>query len=147
MKIEDILSEWSADADLLKDPSQINRSVLSIPKLHHKYYTVFLHEKMVLMKYMAEFNILKKEKKEFYIQGPSKETQKLGWELPAIGRVHKPDVDIYMDADRQIIDSTLKVGLQKEKVDFIKEILINIKYQGTNLKTALEDLKFKDGNA
>lgn len=146
MKIEDITTEWAADTELLNDPTEISRSLLSIPKLHHKYYRYFLNEKLVHMKYVAEYNILKVEKHEFFIQGPSKETEALGWKYPASGKVLKSDINIYMEGDRQIIDATLKAGMQNAKVDYIKSILENLKYRGHDLKAALDDIKFKNGS-
>mgnify|MGYP000435115269 CR=1 FL=1 len=50
-----------------------------------------------------------------------------------------------MKMDKIIVDATLSVGYQKEKVKFLESILENIKFRGNAIKNSIEFLKFTQG--
>lgn len=143
MKIDDISAEWAKDCEL--DITAIGENAMAIGRLHNKYYRIYLHEKALHSKYSADLKVLLLEKREFYVQGPSKETEKMGWKHPAIGKVIKTEVEIYVNADPDVINLTLKIGLQKDKYEFLMSIIGMIIYRNQHLKVALDDIKFKSG--
>ena len=143
MKLESILELWEAD-------SKINREVLDdealgISTLHHKYHKIYTQERLTLRRLEAELRVLKLEKYEFLTQGPTRETQEKGWVLPPIGRVIKSDCQQYIDADKDIIDLTLRIGIQHEKIELLESILKNLQNRGYNIKTAIDWIKFTSG--
>jgi len=143
MKIEEILSEWEKDSTV--DNTELGDAALKLAKLHHKYYRMLVNEKMVLKTYEADMKTLKLEKYEFYTQGPNEETMKRGWELPAKGLILKNDIPMYMDADKDVIQLSLKIGLQSEKVQALESIIRTINAMGYNIKAAIDWQKFING--
>lgn len=140
MKFEELFAEWEKDSKI--DKTEITDEALKIPRLHHKYYTIFAGERSSLKKLETEMKSLKLEKFEFYTQGPTQETKDKGWKLPAKGMILKQDLNIYMDADKDIIELSLKIGVVQEKIDFLNSILDSLKTRGYLLKTALDFQKF-----
>lgn len=144
MKIEEISSNWEKDIDI--DKIELGDEVLKIPKLHHKYYQFYVTEKMLLRTYESQLKKLKLDKYEFYSQGPNEETQSKGWKLPAKGLILKADIPMYMEADDDIINISLKIGLQQEKVEYLESILKSLNNRGYNIKTAVDWIRFTSGS-
>lgn len=144
MKIEDILELWKEDANV--DRTELGDEALKIPKLHHKYYQIYISEKLTLRSYENDMKKLKLDKYEFYTQGHTEQTRNFGWELPAKGMILKTDIPMYMDADKDIIKLSLKIGIQQEKVEFIESILKSLNNRGYNIKAAIEWIRFTNGS-
>lgn len=143
MKIEDIYKEWEKDSQI--DRTELGEEALKIPKLHHKYFQIFTTERLTHKKLDSDLKRLRLEKHEFYTQGPTKETQEKGWQLPAIGKILKSDVNTYIEADKDIIELSLKIGVQLEKLELLESIIKSLTNRGFNIKTAVEWEKFKMG--
>ena len=143
MKIENIFEEWDKDTDF--DKTELGDEALKVSKLHHKYFRILSHERITRRTLEAELKVLKLEKFEFYTQGPSKESVERGWEMPPIGKVVKSEVNNYMEADRDIINISLKIGIQSEKIDLLESIIKTILSRGYNIKAAIDWEKFKMG--
>lgn len=143
MKLEDIFDMWKLDTNI--DHTELSAEALRIPQLHHKYFQIYSHERLVLRKYETELKKLKLEKYEFFTQGPTQETVAKGWNLPPIGKVIKSEVNNYIDADNDVIALTLKVGIQQEKVDFLDSVIRSLNNRGFLIKNAIDFEKFKVG--
>ena len=143
MTLEEIAALWQEDVNI--DKAELGDEALKIPKLHHKYYQVLIHEKLLLKKYEANMKTLKLEKYEFYSQGPTDETRRKGWELPAKGLILKSDLPMYIDADKDIINQSLKIGLQQEKIIYLDSIIKTIMHRGYLIKSAIEWNRFTMG--
>jgi len=143
MKIEKIFEEWDADTDF--DKTELGDEALKVSKLHHKYFRILSQERITRRSLEADLKVLRLEKFEFYTQGPSKESVERGWEMPPIGRVVKSEVNNYMEADRDIINLSLKIGIQNEMIDLLESIIKTILSRGYNIKAAIDWEKFKMG--
>ena len=143
MKIEDILDNWKEDSKI--DRTELGDEALKIPKLHHKYYQIYVSERLSLRSLEFEMKQLKLDKYEFYTQGPNEETQAKGWRIPAKGLILKADIPMYMDADPEIIKLSLKVGLQQEKLELLESIIKSFGNRGYNIKAAIDWQKFTMG--
>ncbi len=143
MKLERIFEEWESDS--VFDKTELGDESLKVAKLHHKYYRMLTQERITRRQLEADLKILKLEKHEFYTQGPSKESMDRGWVMPPIGKVIKSEVGNYMDADRDIIDISLKIGIQSEKIDFLESIIKTLLNRGYNIRAAIDWEKFKMG--
>ena len=124
MKIESIFELWEEDSKI--DKNDVGNVALQISELHHKYFKILSNERLVLKKYEEELKELRLQKNEFYLMGPTKETQEKGWILPPSGKVMRQDIKGYVDADKDVIASTLKIGIQKEKIELLVDILKSI---------------------
>lgn len=143
MKIEDIYDSWKEDSNI--DRTELGEESLKIPQLHNKYLKLLSSERLILLKLESQLKSLKKDKFEFYTQGPTKETNEKGWELPARGMILKADIPMYMESDQDIIDLTLKIGYQKEKIDVLYDIIKSINNRGYNIRAAIDWHKFTMG--
>lgn len=143
MKLEDIYTEWDSDSRI--DRSELGDEVLKIPKLHHKYFKIFTNERLILRKYEAELKQLKLAKHEFLTMGPTEETHAMGWQLPPQGKILRSDVNNYIEADQEVINLTLKIGIQLEKIELLESIIKSLTNRGFNIKAAIEWEKFKVG--
>ena len=143
MNIDELMDMWSKDSDI--DRTELGEESLKIPQLHSKYYKLFATERLRLKKMEADFKILKLEKYEFYTQGPTEESRDRGWKLPPRGLVLKADVSMYMEADDDLIQTSLKIGLQQEKVDYLENIIKSLVNRNFNIKNAIEWHKFTHG--
>ena len=143
MKIDKIFEEWDTDTDL--DKTELGDEALKVSKLHHKYFRILSQERITRRSLEAEMKVLKLEKFEFYTQGPSRESVERGWVMPPIGKVVKSEVNNYMEADKDIIDISLKIGIQSEKIDLLESIIKTILSRGYNIKAAIDWEKFKMG--
>lgn len=143
MKFEDIFEEWKKDSEI--DRTELANESLRIPKLHHKYYMMLVAEKSLLKKLEADMKQLKLSKYEFYSQGHTEETKALGWQLPARGMILKADIPMYMEADKDVVDLSLRVGMQQEKVEFLESIIKSFQTRGYIIKNAIDFMKFTMG--
>lgn len=143
MKIEDIFTEWDVDSRI--DRTELGNEALKIPQLHHKYFKIFTHERLVLRKYEAELKQLKLAKHEFFTMGPTEETHAKGWKLPPQGKILRSDVNNYIEADQEIVNLSLKIGIQQEKIELLESIIKSLTNRGFNIKAAIDFERFKVG--
>lgn len=143
MKIEDIFTEWEVDSRI--DRTELGNEALKIPQLHHKYFKIFTHERLVLRKYEAELKQLKLAKHEFFTMGPTEETHAKGWKLPPQGKILRSDVNNYIEADQEIVNLSLKIGIQQEKIELLESIIKSLTNRGFNIKAAIDFERFKVG--
>lgn len=143
MKYEEIHSMWSIDSEI--DKTEISRESVKIPKLHHKYYGILVQERIILRQLESSMKTLKLEKYEFLTQGHNEETRQKGWVIPAKGLILKADIPMYMEADPDIINLSLKIGIQQEKVEYIESIMKTITNRSYILRTILDFEKFIAG--
>jgi hypothetical protein len=143
MNIDEILEHWQTDTKI--DKTELGEEALNIPKLHHKYYQIYVKEKMLLRKHEADMRQLKLDKYEFLTQGPNEETKDKGWKLPPKGMVLKSDIPMYLEADQDIINLSLKIGYQQEKIELLDSIIKSIMNRNFVIKNAIDWQKFTMG--
>jgi len=143
MKLQTIYDMWDIDANV--DRNRLDEEALNITKLHAKYHKIYTNERILLRKYESDLKVLKLQKYEFYTQGPTKETVELGWQLPASGKILKADANTYVDADKDIIELSLKIGVQGEKVGLLESIIRTVQNRGYNIRAAIDYIKFTSG--
>ncbi len=143
MTIDEILEKWQVDVKI--DKTELGDEALNIPKLHHKYYQIYVKEKLILRKQESEMKQLKLDKYEFFTQGPNEETKNKGWKLPPKGMILKSDMPMYMDADEDIINLSLKIGYQQEKIELLESIIKTIVNRSFHIGNAIDWQKFTMG--
>jgi len=143
MKLEDIISEWENDSKI--DRTELAEESLKIAQLHSKYYKLFLAERTQLKKWQSEFKQLYKVKFEYYNGTISdEELKERDWEPFAL-KVLKNDLDVYLDADSDLIYAQQKISLQEDKVQFVENIIKSLTARGYNIKSAIEWIKWSQG--
>ena len=143
MNIDEIMVLWETDTKI--DKTELGDESLNIPKLHSKYYNILIRERLSLRKLESELKQLKLDKYEILTQGPNEETRDKGWRLPPKGMVLKSDIPMYLDADQDMIDLGLKIGLQQEKIDFLESIIKTIINRNFVIRNGIDWQKFTMG--
>lgn len=143
MKLDEIFDNWATDS-IIKNTDLDNQS-LNIPYLHSKYIKMLAIEKMTLQKLENDYKNLYKLKHEYFSGSLDLDTIKdNGWEQnPKL--ILKTDIGMHIDADKDIQNLTLKIGLQKEKVSTIDSILKNIANRGYYISNAINWQKMQNG--
>jgi hypothetical protein len=100
---------------------------------------------MLLRKHEADMKQLKLDKYEFLTQGPNEETKDKGWKLPPKGMVLKGDIPMYLEADHDIINLSLKIGYQQEKLELLDSIIKSVMNRNFIIKNAIDWQKFTMG--
>jgi hypothetical protein len=143
LNIEQIVSEWDKDSKI--DETELSAESVKIPKIHNKYLKIFMGERVTLFKLKAEKNRVKKTLLEYYLGELDKE------ELEELGRdqfykkLLKNETDTYIESDDLYIETTLKVAMQQEKVDYLERVIKSLDSRGFAIKNAIDFMKFTMG--
>ncbi len=146
MNIETILEMWKKDSVI--DEMQLDEASRDSAKLHSKYLELYSIAKLRLKKLELEFKPLLRDKFLHYGGKLSKEElDEKGWEYDPLNglTVLKGDLDKWYDADPKIQEHQIKIAMQQELVDTLKEIMDNVKWRHQNIKNMIEWRKFTSG--
>lgn len=143
MNIEEIYNEWAKDGEI--DQVNISRTASDIPKMHNKYYRLYVEEGLRLKKHRADYKILLKLKNDYY-RGDmdSDELKEHGWK-PQPLRILKADIPTYIEADKDIVEASLKIGVQEAKVEYLESIIKQINNRNFILSNIINWEKFRTG--
>lgn len=140
MKIDDLKLEIEKDSVI--EETKLDSESLNISRLHAKYNRYYADEMMRLKSYQYDYYSTKKERMEYYL---GKADDEVYIKEPLDYKVLKTDVDVYLNADEVLQDAQYKVDVQKLKVDMIENFVKSLTNRGFNIKTALDFMKFKNG--
>lgn len=143
MKIENIQEKWNKDSII--DISDLASESIKTPQLHSEYYKIYINERLVFRKLEFDLKKLKFDKYEFFTNGPDETNRDKGWLMPAKGRIMKADISHYLESDNDIINLSLRIGIQQEKINFLDSIIKNINTRGFQIKNSIEYLRFQNG--
>ena len=144
MKFEEIQKLWTSDCPI--DETELAQESVKIPQLHNKYLIFYSNEKLRLKTLRFEHSKLVKLKKEYYGGKMSQEElEAIDWE-PFQHKLLKADVEQYVDADDNVIESKKMLALQEEKVDYLEAIVKGLSTRGYLIKNAIDWKKFTEGH-
>ena len=144
MRFEELQKLWSGDCDI--DETELSQESVKIPQLHNKYLIFFHDERLRLRNIKFEYGKLLKLKREYYSgRMTEEEMEALDWE-PFQFKLLKADIQEYIDADEDIIESKKKSALQEEKVDYLEAIVKGLSNRGYLIKNAIDWKRFTEGH-
>jgi hypothetical protein len=131
--------------DIQLDQTQLDQESARTPQIHNKYLLFFMEEKLSLSRMTSELDILRK-KKWLYFSGKmtQEELDKEGWDQFDL-HILKQDVDRLIDADDQTIKQRLKVDYQREKVNYLENVIKIINNRQWNIRSIIDWAKFTNG--
>jgi Recombination, repair and ssDNA binding protein UvsY len=145
MKLDEIVELWNVDSEI--DKTLISNESIKIPKLHNKYYKIFSQEKLALKKLDTDYKRLYRDKYEYYMGTLDRETlEDYKWK-PNPRTIIKSDIPMYIEADQDVINLTLKIAYQKEKIAFLESIIQNISNRGFMIKNFIDWQRFVSGGS
>lgn len=144
MKIEEIYEMWGKDGAI--DETNISGESSNIPKLHNKYYMMYVQEGLRLKKLRADYKRLKGLREDWYLGELAKEDlDELNWD-PYLGRKPlKTELNNKIECDEVLINRSLKIGLQEAVVEYLESIIRQINNRSFYLKNILEWERFRTG--
>ena len=128
------------------DDTELDKESLRIPQLHNKYLNFYHEERLRFQGYKAQYSKMFKLKWEYYT-GKLSENQlkELGWE-PFDLKILRQDVDIYLEADKDLVELKNKMTMQEEKVEYLNSVLKGIMNRQFHIRDAIAWRKFMNGS-
>ena len=143
MSTDDISEIWAQDAPI--NETNLLQESKRIPELHSKYYNMYFKEALKVKKLKADYKELEHAKHEYYSGSMSEEELKeRGWQ-PFRLKVIRQDMDKYMQADRDIINLSLKIDYHSARADFLEDIIKTIHSRNFIIKSMIDIMKFQAG--
>lgn len=143
MQLHDIHNLWSEDSKI--DETRLDHESLIIPQLHSKYFKIFSEERLRLWKLQTELKQLKLDKQIFLTEGSNEEYVSRGWKLPPRGNIIRQDIQMYLDADKDLIDIGYKIAHQNEKIELLESIIDNLNRRSFTIKNAIAFMQWTQG--
>jgi len=141
--IEQILSHWEKDSVI--DQTEPGKELIRIPILHNKYLTMLIKHKMASKKANLDFIKMRKIKWEYYTGKLSKnQLDEYGWE--PFKFTLKSDINVYLEADLDLIKFTEKKIYHEEVVVMIESIMKELNSRTYQLKDFISWERFIGGN-
>jgi len=146
MTLYELKLEWSKDCEI--DDIELDKSSLEVPKLHAKYSELLTDSIVSYKGKQLEYKLLLKDK-WLWFNGKmdGDRIKQLGWsDDPFDGlKIMKNDINIFLDADPDIMKIRTQLDYLQEKIDFIKRCMDNITWRHQTIKNTIEWRKFMSG--
>jgi hypothetical protein len=144
MKFEDIQYQWTLDC--VMDETELSKESIKIPQLHNKYLIYYSNEKLKFKEIKYLFAGLVRRKRDYYSgRMTEEELEAADWE-PFRIKLLKADVQEYIDADDNVIESKKLLALQEEKVNYLESIVKSLTTRGYLIKNAIDWKRFTEGH-
>ena len=137
MRIDDIMAEWEKDATI--DKVDLDTESLKITNIHAKWLKILSGERQKLRALEIKKKSLNNTLHEYYsgdLNNP--EDLVIIKREPWGKKVLRGDIPGYIDADKDMIDTNLRISYQSETVDVCSEILKSINGRQWNIRGAID---------
>jgi len=131
-----------ADKDLKINDTELDLESLKTPQLHNQYMKHLTKYKLMLSRAETEYNIMKKEKWEYYT---GKADASVYAEKPFDLKILRTDIDKYLDSDIDLQKQKQKVDYLDTVVEFLDRTIRQIGNRGFTIKNAIDWRKFTSG--
>jgi len=145
VKIEDIEKMWMEDAEI--NASDLSTEALRIPKLHSKWYSCLLNEKRIFHSLLIRKDEQSMILEAYFLKTLTTEELVLA-ELPPYSdkKILRTDVQKHIDMWPAMVQLNLKIAMQSDKIEFIKDILKTIHGRSFIIRDSIEFSKFQAGS-
>jgi len=131
-----------ADKKLKINDTELDLESLKTPQLHNEFLKHLTKFKLMLSRAETEYNILKKDKWEYYT---GKADASVYAQKPFDLKILRTDIDKYLDADIDLQKAKQKVDYLNTTVDFLDRTIRQIANRGFTIKNAIDWRKFTSG--
>ena len=146
MDLETIQNEWLKDGPIQPTLEHISNQSIRVFELHHKYWKMLSAERQLLRK--LEFDFKKVQiLLDDWVDGTltNQEIKEYGLEsLPKATRTALDKRNL-IETHAYSVKAALALGEQKEKVEFLQDIIKSIHNRGFQIKNWIEVERFKNG--
>lgn len=138
--LEEIELMWKKDSQI--DPDNLHEEALKIPQLHGKYYEMQNRVYRTKKQREAKYNSLLTEKTLYYSGKADPDVYK---EKPFPHKVLKNDIPLYLNSDKELIESKSKVDYCIYVLNYLSDILKMIHNRSFQIRDSIEWSKFIAG--
>ena len=131
-----------ADKDLKINDTELDLESLKTPQLHNQFMKHLTKYKLMLSRAETEYNVMKKEKWEYYTGKADAAVYAL---KPFDLKILRTDVDKYLDSDIDLQKQKQKVDYLLTTVDFLDITIRQISNRTFTIKNAIDWRKFTSG--
>jgi hypothetical protein len=131
-----------ADKDLKINDTELDLESLKTPQLHNQYMKHLTKYKLMLSRAETEYNMMKREKWEYYT---GKADASVYAQKPFDLKILRTDIDKYLDSDIDLQKQKQKVDYLSTTVDFLDRTIRQIGNRGFTIKNAIDWRKFTSG--
>lgn len=143
MSTDDINELWAKDCKI--DEANLAGESKRIPELHNKYYTLYYKEALKVKKLRYDYKELELAKREWFDGSMAEEDlRERGWK-PQPKKIIRQDIDKYIQADRDIINLSLKIDYHSTRANYLEDIIKTIHSRNFVIKNMVDILKFQHG--
>ena len=143
MTLEELQLMWKEDTEI--NTSDIIGETIKIPKLHNKYYHMYVKQGLKVKKLKTDLVELEKVKSEYYNGSLDElELKKRNW-APFKLKVLRQDLPRYIDSDREIIELCLRIDYHASLTNYLEDIIKQINNRNFLIKNIIDWSKFQQG--
>jgi len=142
ISLEKIIEMWEKDSVI--DETEPGKEIIRIPVLHSKYVQLLTAHSLASKQAVMEYSRLKKIKYEYYNgKMDADELKRYGWE--PFKFLLKSDLNIYLDADRDLAKLLAKKTMHEEAVSFCNSVIKELTSRTYQLRAYMDWEKFIQG--
>jgi len=141
MNLETIQEMWERDSQI--DPDELHTASLAVPSLHSKYYQLFNDLRLLRARAKKKHQCILHER-HLYYSGKAEPEIYVNDPFPYKVR-EKDSLQRYLDADKKLIESELKIEYYNTMIEFLENIIKTIQNRTFQIKNAIEWQKFIRG--
>jgi hypothetical protein len=131
-----------ADTKLKINDTELDLESLKTPQLHNEFMKHLTKFKLMLSRSESEYNILKRNKWEYYT---GKSDASVYAEKPFDLKILRTDIDKYLEADDELQKAKQKIDYLSTTVDFLDRTVRQISNRTFTIKNAIDWKKFTSG--
>lgn len=140
--LNEIIEMWEKDSKV--DSTEPGKEIIRIPTLHSKYARILSAHSLASKQCHIEHARMKKLKYEYYNgKLDADELKKYGWE--PFRFLLKSDINLYLDADQDLVKITAKLALHEEAITFCSSVLKELNARTYQLRAFMDWEKFIQG--
>lgn len=124
MRVIDIVDSWRIDSKI--DDLTVDSEVIRISSLHAKYIEYLTTERSMLRSLQIQRRGFERKLRDYYLGTSTSEDLAVLNRTPALEKILKNEVHIFINADKIILDLDTKITMQEEKVDVLLDIMKQI---------------------
>ena len=138
---DELLELWEKDAGI--DKRELDTESVEIPKLHHKYLSIYMELKAKKIAYTSKLEEAKKTLEIYYSGQATPDVYK---ERPFdIKLKTKGGIEKHVNTDPAVVSLIQKIEYMDILIEGCGHILDQIKWRGNNIKNAIAFIKFQAG--
>ena len=131
-----------ADTKLKINDTELDLESLKTPQLHNEFMKHLTKFKLMLSRSESEYNILKRNKWEYYTGKSDASVYAL---KPFDLKILRTDIDKYLEADDELQKAKQKIDYLSTTVDFLDRTVRQISNRTFTIKNAIDWRKFTSG--